>query len=112
MDEAEVLELQEEVKFLKERNVRLTRQNGDLKDQVAALQRELQEVKRTLEETREIGVRRQKNKSWLERYEQVAQMVREGVTPSEGMKRLGMSRTTYFRYAREYKRRMEKKSKD
>lgn len=106
MDKAEVLELQEEVQFLRDRNIRLTRKNEELQKQMTALQKELEEVKRTLSETLQNGVRRQKNKSWMERYEQVAQMEREGVSPTEGARRTGLSRTTYYRYAREYKRRM------
>lgn len=110
MDEAEVSELQEELTFLKDRNVRLNRQNAELKERIAALQKELSEVRRELDDLRILGARRQKNQSWRENYEKVAQLMREGVPAVEARKRLGMSRSTYYRYAKEYKKRVGEQS--
>jgi hypothetical protein len=71
--------------------------------QVKQLQQENLSLKEELEELRHNGTKREKSKSWLDRYQKVSNLARAGVTPKEGMRMLNMPSTTYFRYLKLYR---------
>ena len=97
-------ELENEIKYLRERNAQLSSKINEFQSEIVALKAELST-------SRKKPGRKKQNAEWQERYEQIKECFEKGMRPKDIMEKLYISSPTLYRYKKEYKKEKAKKNK-